>query len=149
MVPRSLMVPALSSLVLVSACGYDALGPSYRGDYDLQSVNGQSVPATVYESSTSSSSFSVEVTFGALHLHGDNTFSLDFDLSQWDNGAVTRSTHGFSGTYDLSGGDLYLYFIDPNTNRDRTLSGFVRDRYAEVTIDGVIDGQLLRYAFSR
>ncbi|HVT38282.1 MAG TPA: hypothetical protein VHE78_04535, partial [Gemmatimonadaceae bacterium] len=110
MLRRTVLVPALASLTLVSGCAVDGLvGPAYGGVYDLQWVNGFSVPATVIESG----GFRVEVTYGTLHLRRDGTFSLDYGLREWDNGVVTRFSYGYSGTYDMNGRDLFLYFVDP------------------------------------
>jgi hypothetical protein len=147
MLRRTVLVPALASLTLVSGCAVDVLlAPAYGGVYDLQWVNGFSVPATVVESG---SSFRVEVTYGTLHLRGDGTFSLDYGLQQWDNGVVTRSSYGYSGSYDITDRDLFLNFVDPSTGQDRSLSGFVRDGYAEVQVDGVVDRQSLQFGFQR
>ena len=146
----ALVVPALASLTLVSGCAVELLvTPLYGGVYDLQRVDGFDVPAIVFESSAAGGSRRVEVSYGTLRLRDDNTFSLDYELSEWTNGVASRSTHGYSGTYHLRESDLFLYFVDPFTDRDRTLSGFVRDGYAEVEIDGVVDGQVLQFGFKR
>ena len=134
---------------VVTGCGYDVFGPSYYGSYDLRWVNGREVPATVYETRGAGTSYRADISYGTLHLRHDGTFSMDVELRETDSRGVHVSTQGYSGTYERDGPDLFLYYIDPFTNRDGTLSGFVRDGYVEVLLAGIVDGQILQCGFER
>ena len=149
MIRRSFAFAVFALLPFAGACDEYLFEQGYTGTYDLSWVNGRRVPAIVLESTTAKSTYRAEISFGTLHLRRDDTFSIDFELRETENGTVTRSTRGYSGTYDRYDRDLYLYFVDPATNRDRTLSGFVRDGYVEILVSGVLEGQVLQYGFER
>ena len=145
----TLAMMVLSLVLGVTGCVSDQFGPSYFGSYDLRSVNGLDVPATVYLSSGQGGSYRLEVTYGALHLHGDGTYSMDVDLRETTAKGVVTSSQGYSGTYERVDSDLYLYLVDPVTNRDVTLSGFVRSGYVEVLLGDIVNGQMMRFGFER
>lgn len=147
---RKLLGAVLLAIVpLSSACEIDIFASYPSGTYDMRWVNGRRVPAVVFESTNPGTFYRVELSYGTLHLRRDDTFSLDFEVRETDTKGVSRTTHGYSGSYEIDGPDLYLYFVDPVTNRDRTLSGFVRDGYVEVLIAGIVDRQLLQCGFER
>lgn len=149
MTRRALIAEAVALLSLATACDADLFGPSYRGDYDMHWVNGDRVPAIVFESSKLTSAYRIEITSGTLHLRRDHTFSMHLELRETGNGTVYRTTQGYTGSYGRSGRDLYLYYVDPLTNRERTLSGFVRSYYVEILLPGVVDGQILQCGFEK
>jgi hypothetical protein len=134
----------------LTACGADELfGPETTGNYAMTWVNGTRVPATVYTNTKPGSSYRMEVASGTLHLRHDDTFSLHLEIREFDGTSSVRSTQGYSGSYHRDGRDLFFYFVDPVTGRQRTLSGFVRDGYAEVLLGGLLDGQILQCGFEK
>jgi hypothetical protein len=142
-------VPAFALLLAVSGCVVEVLGLTLYGPYDLAWANGRGVPAAVYFETTTTGSYTLEVVSGTLDLHHDGTFSLNVGIRETDHGVVSRWTEAYGGDWQQSGRDVYLYYVDPGTNRDQTISGVVRDGSVELLVSGIVTGAAVQLGFER
>jgi hypothetical protein len=104
---RRLLGSAL--LVLLVACGGDkATGPnaSVTGNYTLRTVNGNSVPAVVFQDAQEKD----ELTGGNINLNADNTWSgsLSAKATNLATGSVVTASVPANGTYTNNNGSLTL-----------------------------------------
>lgn len=121
---------AALSLFVLGACGDgDSTGPdsSITGTYQLQSYDGQSLPATVFEAGEDR----FEITGGTLTLNQDQTYSVTFALRGVEGGVVVTETETDTGTYTLSNNTIQFSDVGgPNA------TGTVNGSTLTVTIDG-------------
>lgn len=101
---RRVAVAAL--VLLVAACGKDANDPidTVAGTYTLRSVNGQSLPAVVYDDG----SYKLEVTAASYVLAASGSFTNSISIRETENGVVTPSTEVDTGTYAVNGTTITL-----------------------------------------
>ena len=126
---RLTMFALLATTTVLGGCGDDdPSGPStISGTYELQVVNGQTLPYTVFD----------DPTFGKLEILASTlTFNAD---RTWDEITTTRTTEGdaepvveeepFGGTYTRDGNSLTMSDGDESlvaviqSNGDIVLSG--------------------------
>ena len=132
-----LAVPLLALLVVVlplSACG-DGTGPSAAdatGTYTLQTANGVSLPATVYEGSD----FKFEVLSGSLILTSDKRYREPVSFRVTDNASnqVFTASEEDTGTYTVKGSNITFTSADPDVG---TYPGTVNDGTIRYTVEGV------------
>lgn len=112
---------SLCAIVVAIACG-DATGPtpqSVSGTWNLQSVNGGSLPYTVLMTG----SVTDQVTAGLLIVEPDRTFSYATTFRSTANGQSTTLTATDSGTYSLSGDSVSFLFRGDGTTGSGLLNG--------------------------
>ena len=114
---------ALAGVTLLSGCNaLDAIGNNGRlnATYELTSVNGRNIPATVY----SEPGYRLEVLNANFTLEEDGTYSEAGIVRETINGiSETRSSssygyyeyYGGEITFDESGGRTYYGYLDGNT----------------------------------
>ena len=116
-ISRRLALLALGALALfgTTACGgddeVDPAGPGadIAGTYTLRTVNGQNVPATVYEGSDLGVQAKVEVLSGSLVLAANQSFTNVTTIRQTiGTGSSSTSDAAASGTYTRNGSTLTL-----------------------------------------
>jgi hypothetical protein len=134
--PRSLITGALLSVVALVGCGDDSetTGPSdAAGTYQMQSVNGQALPATT-ETFTGGGKF--EYTAGTFVLRGDKTYTETINTrTTAAGGTVTTDSAVETGTYVRNGETIQ--FTIPAT---ATVDAF--------SYEGTLSGSTLSYTFS-
>ena len=123
-ISRRLALLALGALTFLgTGCGDDdPSGPrGVTGSYTLRTVNGQNVPATVYEGSDLGFQLKVEVLSGRITLNSNGTFQ-DVTTVRQTIGTGPSSTDDFttSGTWVQSGSTLTL--TDPTEDETYTLT---------------------------
>jgi hypothetical protein len=85
------------------ACGSDSTSPSsIAGTYNLQTIDGQSLPVVVFEVGTDK----VEITAGFMLLNSDQTFSESVSSRITDVAIVTTDVEATTGSWTLSGSDI-------------------------------------------
>ena len=98
----------LAALLMLVACGGDSTGPNadVTGNYTLQTVNGASVPAVVFQDSQEKD----ELTAGNINLNADKTWSGNLTARVTDlmSGATGTFSAPGNGTYTSSGGTITL-----------------------------------------
>ncbi|HEY2852992.1 MAG TPA: hypothetical protein VGJ18_09120 [Gemmatimonadaceae bacterium] len=103
---RKLVLSAL--LAVLVACGGDATGPnaSLYGNYTLRTVDGNNVPAVVYQDTLEKD----ELTAGNINLNGDLTWSgsLSVRATLLATGAIATLSLPANGTYTTSSGTITL-----------------------------------------
>lgn len=92
-------------LALATACG-DTSGPDtgHTGTYTLRSVDGDPLPATLYEDGTDY----VRVVGGSLTLDADGTFSTQSTINYRMQGETGTETGTLFGTYTRSGSSIVM-----------------------------------------
>ena len=107
------------------ACSGDSTSPSsIAGTYNLQTIDGQSLPVVVFEEGTDK----VEVMAGSMILNSDQTYSESVSFRITDGAIVTTDIEASAGSWTLSGsaitftatagdnaGDTFLGSISGNT----------------------------------
>ena len=111
-------------LAMVVACGGDkATGPnaSITGNYTLRTVNGNTVPAVVFQNTTEKE----ELTAGNINLNADRTWSGSLSLRSTNltNGATATLSLPANGTYTNNNGSLTLTDASDNTQLTGTVGG--------------------------
>ena len=132
-----LTVPLLALLAAVlplSACG-DGTGPSavdVTGTYTLQTANGASLPATVYEDSD----FKFEVLSGSLILTSDKRYRepVSFRFTEKASNQVFTASEEDTGTYTVSGSNITFKSADPDVG---TYAGTVNNGTISYTVEGI------------
>ena len=98
-----LLTIALAALVV--GCGDSSTGPkTITGTYPLRSVNGDALPALVYQETN----YTLEVTEGTISLGSNGRFTDSYTLRENDNGAIQTATIPCSGTWTRSGNAIQL-----------------------------------------
>lgn len=95
-------VAAAALLLLAAACGGDDGNDpidSIAGTYTLRSVNGQALPAVLYDDG----SYKIEVTGATYVLSSSGSFTNTFSLRETEAGVVTPSSESYRGTYVVNG----------------------------------------------
>lgn len=93
---KFLRTAAALTLFAVAGCG-DSTGPSdVSGSWTLQTVNGDTPPAIVYEDAF----YKLEVFYAEYDINANGTYTLTSDLSE-DDGPIFREVE--LGTYSLDG----------------------------------------------
>ena len=117
MTPRSLVMAAFALLTIgTTACGGGdkSTGPgSLAGTYDLQSINGMTLPVTVYQEG----SYKVEVTDGSVTMNADNTFLGSTTIRESDAGGSSSSSVVCPGTYTRNGSAI-TFAESPSSDDD-------------------------------
>lgn len=145
---RTLMLGLVA--LFLTGCSDTVFGPAARGTYDLYRVNGRRAPATVYEEvNRGTVVYALKVENGDLTLRGDGSFFLRMEIEEFDEGIRVRSTEGYAGQWEEEFGEIFFYFVDPVTGRNRTLSGTLRDYRVDVLVPGLVSGQQLALSFER
>jgi hypothetical protein len=95
---------ALASLVVLSSCSaLDAISNgSATGTYQLRSVNGDFLPALIYQEP----GYSEEVLSATFSLETDGTYTDAAIIRQTVNGRSTTATTSSYGYYDEYNGDI-------------------------------------------
>jgi len=106
------------------ACGGDsATGPnaSITGNYTLRTVNGNSVPAVVFQDAQ----VKEEVTAGNINLNADKTWSgsLSARATNLTNGATATVSVPANGTYTTNNGSITLTDASDNSQLVGTVGG--------------------------
>jgi len=103
---RKLVLSAV--LAVLVACGGDATGPnaSLYGNYTLRTVDGNNVPAVVYQDTLEKD----ELTAGNINLNSDLTWSgsLSVRATLLATGAIATLSLPANGTYTTSSGTITL-----------------------------------------
>jgi hypothetical protein len=132
-IPRHSHFRALASVAIalaLVACG-DSTGPteaSIAGTYNLQSVNGLSVPLTVFQFGEDK----LEITAGSLTLHANNTFSSQLTMRITEDGEVVTESDSATGTYTRNGNSL-VFAAD-----GETITGTISGNTITVSDDGLV-----------
>lgn len=101
----SFALVAVTSLS-AAACGDLGTGPaSFAGRYDLRSLNGQSVPATLYYNSASDH---IEILASDITLYDDGSYTDFTRVQDTQFGPTQVYDETTQGTWSLSGSDLTL-----------------------------------------
>jgi hypothetical protein len=116
---RVIAVTLMSALPFLSlaACASDAVGPPsgiVAGRYQLQTVNGTTLPFVVVQSDTSKG----ELTSDQLTLNADGTFSDLEGLRTTRGASITMKQAASIGVYESTDGEIQFTQIAP------TLGGF-------------------------
>ncbi|HYD53081.1 MAG TPA: hypothetical protein VEA99_10650 [Gemmatimonadaceae bacterium] len=98
------VLAALALVISVAACS-DITGPGSTGTYDLETVNGRSLPFVV----RSEIGYRLELTRSTLTLERDGSYTSTFTWRETENGQSFTDTERYSGTYERRGDDLWLY----------------------------------------
>ena len=111
-------------LAMVVACGGDkATGPnaSITGNYTLRTVNGNAVPAVVFQNTTEKD----ELTAGNINLNADRTWSgaLSLRSTNLTNGATATLSVPANGTYTNNNGSITLTDARDNSQLTGTVGG--------------------------
>ena len=111
-------------LAMVVACGGDkATGPnaSITGNYTLRTVNGNTVPAVVFQNTTEKE----ELTAGNVNLNADRTWSgaLSLRSTNLTNGATATLSLPANGTYTNNNGSITLTDASDNSQLTGTVGG--------------------------
>jgi hypothetical protein len=132
----------------MAACS-DVFGPQgSEGLYGLRTANGQRVPAVVFARS-GNNQLTVTLVGGELFLRRDHSFRLDMTYEEWDGRSETRYTQGISGTWEWSGGEIFLDYLDPESGRWDYLAATQRRNDMEISIPGAVVGSSIRVVFRR
>lgn len=98
---------ALALVVTVGGCT-DITGPGglFDSTYELRTVNGQTLPYVVDQST----GYRLELTRSVLTLENDGYYTTTFTWRETINGRTTiLPPERFDGTYERSGNQLFLY----------------------------------------
>ena len=111
-------------LAMVVACGGDkATGPnaSITGNYTLRTVNGNALPAVVFQNTTEKE----ELTAGNVNLNADRTWSGSLSLRSTNltNGATATLSLPANGTYTNNNGSITLTDASDNSQLTGTVGG--------------------------
>ncbi|MBA3891576.1 MAG: hypothetical protein H0X64_13710 [Gemmatimonadaceae bacterium] len=88
------------------------LDSNVRGTYELETVNGRSLPYTLSEYGGVRES----IRTGQLRLESDGSFTETLQIEVNDFGRVTRYTDRYAGYYELSSrGEFVMYYDDGGT----------------------------------
>lgn len=96
---------ALASVLAVASCStLDAIGGigSTRGTFELSTVNGYQVPATVYQEP----GYRLDVLNAAFTLEDDGTYSEAGIVRETINGQTTTRSSESYGYYDYYNGEI-------------------------------------------
>ncbi len=112
-------------LATTSACGDSSTDPAggIEGTYILQSVNGQSLPATLFQLTIGDVTFEERLVAGQITLTS-STYSGSLTTQSRENGVVVDSeVDNFGGTYTRSGNTLTLRDSDGDEDVIVTIAG--------------------------
>ena len=119
---RKLVFSALVA-VLVACGGDSATGPnaSVTGNYTLRTVNGNNVPAVVFQNAQEKD----ELTAGNINLNGDQTWtgSLSLRVTDLATNAVARISAPANGTYTTNNGSITLTEASDGSQLAGTIGG--------------------------
>ena len=101
---------ACASIALIGCGGSDSTAPvaSAAGTWNLQTVNGGGLPATLAVNSTTGDKF--EVLDDQYVLNSDGTFTEAFTTRETSNGQVTTTPDTDSGTWSQQGTQVNIVF---------------------------------------
>ncbi|HEY0022926.1 MAG TPA: lipocalin family protein [Longimicrobium sp.] len=103
----TLIVPVIC--MLVAACSDVTSSDSITGTYTLRTVNGDVVPAVIYDSDSGTE----EVLDGSVRLDEDGSGSIIIRVrSTLGGGAPETETRTANGTYTRSGSTITITFLD-------------------------------------
>jgi hypothetical protein len=146
---RALRLLLVGATVAGSSGCSDVFGPwGSEGFYDLRSANGDRVPAVVFER-YGNDPLVVTMLGGELHLRRDDSFRLDIDYVEHENGTEFRYTQGVSGYWEWDGDAIWLDYIDPQTGEWESLAANRHHDALEIVIPGVLRGTSIRTVFRR
>lgn len=119
MTHRRFLLGVVTALAVAACSDSNAPERSHVGSYDLESVNGDRVPSTLFELG----SYRIDLTAGALTLAANNTFTNSFSFIEYENGAPV-SSQGIvcTGSYARNGSTITLT-VTPTQNCDGTVTG--------------------------
>jgi len=104
---RKNLAALLAASLLTPACVNDGVSPieARLGRYTLRTINGDLVPALVFENNSAR----MEFESGALRLNRDNSFTDSTDIFvTFKTGEVRRTTDVAAGVYRFAGDTLFL-----------------------------------------
>jgi hypothetical protein len=124
---RSGLTLALAALIGVGACGSDSssgvTGPPVPttpvGSYSITTVNGKGLPVALFAEST----YTYEVTNGALALTSDGKYSVITTFRQTLPGSISTFVDSTGGTWVLTGSTIHL-----TNGQDGTLDSATWDK---------------------
>jgi hypothetical protein len=120
---------ALALVFSVAACS-DLTGPgTLTGTYDLQRVDGRTLPYVTAQSV----GYREELIGSSLRLDRDGYYETTFTYRYVIDGRSSVEQRAYSGTYERDGSDLWLY--DDRSNEEY-YAYWERDRVI-VTSDGI------------
>ena len=102
---------ALGTISLL-ACGGDSTGPevaSAVGTWNLVTVNGSPLPFIIVQVQPS---YKLELLSDRFVVNADGTYSETFSYRETDNGTVTTTTDGDTGTWTQSNAALTITASD-------------------------------------
>jgi hypothetical protein len=103
------------------ACSGDSTSPSsIAGTYNLQTIDGQSLPVIVLEVGTDT----VEITAGFMRLVSDQTFSESVSFRIADGAIVTTDVETTTGSWTVSGSAI-TFTGTAGTNAGDTFTGSI------------------------
>ena len=105
---RPIRVLVFTALLVTGACATDSLSPTEErfGRYTLRTINGDGVPALVFESTSTR----LEFISGALRLNRDNSYtdSTDVKVTPLKGGDLRRVIDVSAGTYRFAGDTVFF-----------------------------------------
>lgn len=119
-------------LLLAGAACTDTSAPdtSFTGTYALHSIDGETLPVTVYELEGDF----IRILSGSITLRADNTFTTSTTATYQLEGQAGTETNGVSGTFTRSGdtfqltdedGEVYTMSYDGTSQLSMTDEGTV------------------------
>ena len=97
----------IAASLLAPSCVNDAISPTEArlGRYTLRTINGDVVPALVFENNSAR----LEFESGALRLNRDNSFTDSTDVFvAFRTGEIRRTTDVAAGIYRFAGDTVYF-----------------------------------------
>lgn len=131
---RATRQTGIFALILgLAACSGDSAGPiSFVGAFELQTVNGEPLPAVLLEIENDR----LEVTGGRITLNADNTFSDRFDVRITEDGVMSVNSETTFGTYETSGSNVDMRYDGGD---------FARASLSGSTLTQIYDGETYVY----
>jgi hypothetical protein len=118
----------LLALCTAAAACSDSTGPDdLEGRYELRTINDIEVPATVVIQGGA-----LTVQSGYVQLESDQSFTLSITGTTTANGSTQTQTTTQEGTWELSGGTLYLDYTDGSTD-----TGTIEGKELSVSAEGL------------
>jgi hypothetical protein len=80
--------------------------------YSLRTVNGSTLPVTVFQSGT----YSLRITAGSITINSGTTFSSSVSYTETEAGQTSNTTSVCTGTYTVNGNSVF--FSEAFSNND-------------------------------
>lgn len=125
-------VLALALIAFLAACGGDSsTGPdtSHLGNYTLRTVQGNNVPATIYQAGNDK----IELINGFVNINADNSYTAALNYRITESGQVSTYQENSQGTYVRNGNAISFTERTDGSTSTGTLTG----SQLSITLDGV------------